>query len=77
MVAAIPEGAGSPDVQAIVERWRRHMDYFWTPDLGQLLAISDGYVDDPRFRKNFDQMHPQLAEFMREAVRIYVDAAHQ
>ena len=30
------------------------------------------YNDDPRFKANFDKMNPQLAEFMREAVKVYV-----
>jgi MerR family transcriptional regulator, thiopeptide resistance regulator len=72
MIAAVPKGASSPEVQAIVERWRKHMDYFWTPDLEQLQALANGYNDDPRFKTNFDKMHPQLAEFMREAVKFYV-----
>jgi DNA-binding transcriptional MerR regulator len=73
MIAAMPNGADSPEAQAIVERWRLHMDYFWTPKLDQLLALANGYHDDPRFRENFDKMHPQLAEFMREAVKVYVE----
>lgn len=72
MIAAMPKGAASAEVQAIVQRWRKHMDYFWTPSLEQLLALANGYNDDPRFKANFDKMHPQLAEFMREAVAIYV-----
>ena len=72
LVAAISKSADSPEVQAIVERWRKHMDYFWTPDLEQLLALANGYNDDPRFKANFDKMHPQLAEFMLEAVKVYV-----
>jgi len=72
MIAAMPKGADSPEAQAIVVRWRKHMDYFWTPKLEQLLALANGYNDDPRFKENFDKMHPQLAEFMREAVKVYV-----
>jgi MerR family transcriptional regulator, thiopeptide resistance regulator len=74
MIAAMPKGASSPEVQAIVERWRKHMDYFWTPNLDQLLELANGYNDDPRFKANFDDMHPKLAEFMREAVTVYVGA---
>jgi len=70
LVAAISKGADSPEVQALVERWRKHMDYFWTPNLDQLLGLANGYNDDPRFKANFDKMHPQLAEFMREAVKV-------
>ena len=73
MITAMPQGADSPVVQAILERWRKHMDYFWTPELDQLSALAAGYVDDPRFKANFDKMHPQLAEFMREAIKIYVE----
>lgn len=73
MVAAMSKGAASAEVQAIVERWRKHMEYFWTPNLDQLLGLTDGYTDDPRFKANFDKMHPNLAEFMREAVKVYVE----
>ena len=73
MVAAMPKGAASAEVQAIVERWRKHMDYFWTPSLDQLPSLADGYSSDPRFKANFDKMHPNLAEFMREAVKVYVE----
>ena len=72
MIAAMPKGAASKDVQTIVERWRKHLEYFWTPNLDQMLALANGYNDDPRFKANFDKMHPQLAEFMREAVSVYV-----
>lgn len=74
MIAVIPKGANSAEAQAIVERWRKHMDYFWTPNLEQLLGIANGYTDDPRFKANFDKMDPHLAEFMRDAVKVYVDA---
>jgi len=74
MIAAMPKGAASAEAQAIVERWRKHMDYFWTPNLDQLLGLANGYVDDPRFRANFDAMHPQLAGFMLAAARVYVEA---
>ncbi len=73
MVAVMPKGPASAEVQAIVERWRKHMDYFWTPNLDQLLGLAEGYSDDPRFKANFDKMHPNLAEFMREAVKVYVE----
>ena len=73
MVAAMPKGAASPEVQALVERWRKHMDYFWTPDLDQLLGLAEMYNSDERFKANYDQMHPKLAEFMLEAVKVYVE----
>lgn len=64
--------AGSLEVQALVERWRRHIEYFWTPDLDGLLGLADLYNDDPRFKANFDKIDPRLAGFMRDAIRYYV-----
>lgn len=72
MVAAMPQGAASPAVQAIVERWRQHMAYFWVPQPAQLEGLAATYSQDARFKANFDQLHPQLAEFMLEAVQHYV-----
>ena len=72
MIAAIPKGADSPQAQAVVERWRKHLEYFWVPNLDQLLGLANGYNDDPRFKANFDKMDPRLAEFMRDAVKTHV-----
>ena len=74
LVAAMPQGPAAPAVQACIERWRRHLDYFWTPNDEQCLALATGYRDDPAFRKNFDAIHPELAGFMREAVEVHVKA---
>jgi len=72
MVAAMPKGADSAEVQALVERWRKNMDYFWTPNLDQLVGLAEMYKNDPRFKANYDAMNPKLAEFMLEAVKVYV-----
>lgn len=72
-VAAIPRGPDSAEAQALVPRWRKHLEYFWAPNDEQCVALSAGYRDDPAFRKTFDAIHPELAGFMAEAVRIYVE----
>jgi MerR family transcriptional regulator, thiopeptide resistance regulator len=74
ILAAIPKGASSPEAQAGVELWRKHMDYFWTPNLDQLVGLAEMYNDDPRFKANFDKIDPRLAPFMQEAVKVYVVA---
>jgi DNA-binding transcriptional MerR regulator len=73
IVAAIPKGAESDEAQAGVELWRRHMEYFWSPSDEQLLGLADLYNDDPRFKANFEKIDPRLAEFMRAAIKVYVD----
>ena len=72
MIAAVPRGAASPEVQAIVARWRKHMDYFWTPKPDQLVGLAESYNTDPRLKANFDKLDPRLAGFLLEAVKIYV-----
>ena len=72
MVAIMPQGAGSPEAQALVKRWRTHMDYFWTPALEQLNGLAEIYSQDQRFKATFDQLDPNLAGFMQSAVQIYV-----
>jgi len=74
MIEAMHKGPASPEAQTCVERWRQHMDYFWTPNLDQLLGLATMYGQSPDFKANFDAMHPDLADFMREAVTIYVAA---
>ncbi len=74
LILAMPKGAASPEAQSCVERWRRHMEYFWIPNLEQLLGLANLYNDDPRFKANFDKADPRLAEFMREAVIVYVES---
>ena len=69
---AMPKGAASAEAQACVERWRRHMEYFWAPNDDQLLGLAKMYNDDPRFKANFDKIDPNLAAFVREAVTLYV-----
>jgi hypothetical protein len=50
------------------------MQYFWIPNDEQLLGLADLYNDDPRFRENYEKVAPNLSEFMREAVKVYVNA---
>jgi len=72
IVDQMDKGPASPEIQDCIARWRKHMDYFWTPNPEQLAGLADLYNEDPRFKKNFDKIDPRLAEFMREAVQIYV-----
>jgi MerR family transcriptional regulator, thiopeptide resistance regulator len=73
ILAAMPKGAASAEVQACIDRWRRHIEHFWVPNNEQLLGLINGYNDDPRFKANFDKIDPKLAGFMREAVQVYVE----
>lgn len=72
LAKAMPKGASAPQVQAVVARWHKHMQYFWSPNDEQLLGLADLYNDDPRFKSNYETAAPGLAGFMHEAVKVYV-----
>ena len=71
--AVMSKGAASKEVQAVVARWHKHMQYFWSPNDEQLLGLADLYNNDPRFRDNYEKVAPNLSEFMRDAVKVYVN----
>jgi MerR family transcriptional regulator, thiopeptide resistance regulator len=73
LAKAMPKGAGSPEVQDCIERWHKHLQYFWSPNDEQLLGLAEMYCEDPRFKANFDRIHPDLAAFMKDAVKVYVE----
>ena len=62
----------SIEVQAIVERWRRNIEHYWTPRLDQLEPLARHYSEDSRFKENIDAIKPGLAEFIGRAVGAYV-----
>jgi DNA-binding transcriptional MerR regulator len=71
---AMPKGPASPEAQACVARWRRHIEYFWVPNEAQLVGLAESYTDESRFKANFDKIHPDLAAFVLEAVKVYTNA---
>ena len=73
LLAAMPKGPASPEAQAGVERWRKQIEYFWTPDDSALLGLAQGYNSDARFKATFDRIDPGLAEFILAAVTVYVN----
>ena len=72
MIAAMDKSAEAPEVQAIVGRWRKHIEYFWLPDNDQLLGLADLYNTSPEFFQNFEATKPGLAAFMKKAIAVYV-----
>ena len=72
ILASMPKGISSPEAQAGIDRWRHHIEYFWTPNDGQLVGLVELYNTDLRFKANFDKLDLGFAEFMLGAVKIYV-----
>jgi DNA-binding transcriptional MerR regulator len=73
MIAQMAQGAASAAVQQIVARWHQHLRYFYEPTVEILRGLGQHYVDHPDFARNFREMHPDLPEFVRDAIAIYCD----
>ncbi|MBX3082103.1 MAG: MerR family transcriptional regulator [Anaerolineae bacterium] len=63
----------SPEVQEIVERWHKHLHYFYEPTLEILRGLGTGYNEDPAFNATFTRLHPALPEYLQNAIIEYVD----
>jgi DNA-binding transcriptional MerR regulator len=74
IVAKMSLGPGSPEIQAALARWHAHLRYFYKPTPQMLRGLGDMYAADPAFRANIAAMHPDLPDFLKQAINIYVDS---
>ncbi|MER6102193.1 MerR family transcriptional regulator [Streptomyces sp. NPDC001832] len=72
MVAATP--VADPAVQAEVDAHYQGVCRFWTPCAAAYKGLGQTYVDDPRFRTNFDRIADGLAAYQRDAMALYANA---
>lgn len=63
----------SPQVQTVVSKWHKHLFYFYEPSLEILSWLGETYKSDERFRKFYEEIHPNLADFFSESISCYVD----
>jgi hypothetical protein len=57
-----------------VDRHYRWFCNFWTPDRTAFTCVGKMYVDDERFKVNYDSRRPGLAEYLRDAMAAYAQA---
>ena len=63
----------STEVQACLVRWRQHMHYFYEPSWDVLRGLGNMYANSLEFRTNFEKMHPDLPDYLNEAIQIYTE----
>ena len=75
MVKAMKAGKAvqSADVQEIVERWHKHISYFYEPTLEILRGLGETYNTDPDFAAFFRRFHDDLPDYLSNAIAQYVD----
>jgi len=59
-------------VQKLVGQWQNHISGRYYKCSREMLAqLGESYVDDERFTRNIDKYGAGLAEFFRDAIRVY------
>ncbi len=61
----------SADVLDIVAEHFTAVCHFWTPDRSSYRALGELYVDDSAQRERLVAQHPDLPEFLRDAIAVY------
>ncbi len=63
----------SPEVEALLDRRQANLRHFYEPTRDILRGLGEAYCTDPAFRATFVRFHPQLPEYLYEAIAGYVD----
>ena len=74
--AAIRVGFGpdSAEVQEVVSQHYEWVSLFWTPTADTYRGLTQMYVEDERFRRNYDEVAPGAAVLLRDAAHIWAGA---
>ncbi len=67
------KSAHSAEVQAILRRWHNHLRHFYEPTTDILRGLGEGYRSHPDFVAFFTRLHPDLPDYLAEAITQYVD----
>lgn len=72
--ALIGTDPAGPQARAMVEQWRKGIEFFYTPTPEILVGLARMYVDDERFKATYDKVDPRLADYVRACVEAVYDA---
>ncbi len=63
----------SAEVQELIARHYDGLRAFYEPNLKMYRGMAKMYVDDPRFKSNYENIAVGLAEFMKDAMIYFAD----
>lgn len=75
-IAAAMAGGQDPKSEAVQKLIARHYDglrAFYEPNLQMYRGMAKMYVDDPRFKANYENVAQGLAEYMRDGMLHYAN----
>lgn len=69
----ISEDVYSDEVRELLIRWHDWVRHFYEPSMEVLRGLGAMYAKAPDFRKNFEEIDPDLPDFLPKAIGAYVD----
>lgn len=73
LLAVMDKGADSLEVQQTIGRWHQHLRYFYEPTVERMRGLGWGYTNDPAFAAFYEKIHPDMPQFISQAIAIYCD----
>jgi MerR family transcriptional regulator, thiopeptide resistance regulator len=73
MIPFIENGVSDENVQALVLQFHKHMENFYQCSYEILSGLGKMYVYDERFADNYRKVHPNMPEFLNEAIQFYCE----
>lgn len=71
LASLIDRGPKDAEVQSMIAQHYTSLETFYDPSPELYQGLSELYVNDPRFRANYEKYHARMPEFMREAMLAY------
>lgn len=63
----------SDEVQTIVQRHYAWVSNFWIPTKETYTGLAQMYLEHPDYRSFYNRYHPDLVEYLAEAMRVFAD----
>ena len=60
-------------VQALIQRHYDWVKNFWIPTKASYIGLADMYLDHPDYRDFYNNYHPNLVEYLVEAMRVFAE----
>ncbi|HCJ1109650.1 TPA: MerR family transcriptional regulator [Legionella pneumophila] len=61
------------EVQALIQRHYSWVKNFWTPTKESYIGLAQMYLDHPDYREFYNKYHPNLVEYLIEAMGVFAE----
>ncbi len=73
MTALVGRDVHDSEVQTVIAEHYKHLSNFYTPNKDMYKGLAEMYIGDTRFKSFFETYHPDLPQFMHDAMMVFVE----